>query len=149
LVRNLTTPCLGHEPKVRVATSTFHDVSVSRCDVYCTKQRNSGCFLHIHLQPKLVGNNRGTRAEPNNLQPSRFGCPYISDEGESTFYRSGKNWMVSQSYWEHLDKGIPKTTPTSHPSTPYLSSRTQSYHNQRHKLLGVGGASSSRECTSL
>jgi hypothetical protein len=41
----------------------------------------------------------------------------------------GKNWMVRQSYWEHLDKGIPKTRPTSHPFAPYLSSKAESFHN--------------------
>jgi hypothetical protein len=33
--------------------------------------------------------------------------------------------MVRQSYWEHLDKGILETRPISHPSPPYLSSRTK------------------------
>jgi hypothetical protein len=57
--------------------------------------------------------------------------------------------MVQQSYWEHLDKGIPKIMPTSHPSAPYLSSRTESFHNQRHRSLGVDEASSSKERTSF
>jgi hypothetical protein len=52
--------------------------------------------------------------------------------------------MVRQSYWEHLDKGIPEMRPTSHASAPYFSSIVESFHNQRHRLLGVGGASSSK-----
>jgi hypothetical protein len=42
----------------------FHDVRVSRCDGYCAEQRNSGCFLHIHLQPELAGNYREARTQP-------------------------------------------------------------------------------------
>jgi len=42
--------------------STFHDVSVSRCDGYCVKQRNSRCLPHIHLQPELARNNREAQA---------------------------------------------------------------------------------------
>jgi hypothetical protein len=55
--------------------------------------------------------------------------------------------MVHQSYWEHLDKGIPEMRPTSHPFALYLSSRAESFHNRRHKSLGVGGASSFKERT--
>jgi len=55
--------------------------------------------------------------------------------------------MVRQCYWEHLDKGIPETRPTSHPFAPYLSSRAKSFHNWRHKLLGVSVASLSKERT--
>jgi hypothetical protein len=57
--------------------------------------------------------------------------------------------MVHQSYWEHLDKKIPEMRPTSHPSVTYLSFRAKSFHNQRHKSLGVGEAFSSREHTSF
>jgi len=70
-------------PSFILRFSTFHDVSISRCDGYCAKQRNSKCLLHIHLQPELTRNNRGARAQPNNFWPSRFGCPRILDEGES------------------------------------------------------------------
>jgi hypothetical protein len=48
---------------------------------------------------------------------------------------------------EHLDKGIPETRPSSHPSVPYLSSRAESFHNQRHKSFGVGKAFSFRKHT--
>ncbi len=61
----------------------------------------------------------------------------------------GKNWTVRQSYWEHMDKGIPETRPSSHSYAPYFSSRAESFHNQRHRSLGIDGASSSREHTSF
>jgi hypothetical protein len=56
---------------------------------------------------------------------------------------------VRQNYWEHMDKGIPKMRPTSHPSTPYLSSKAESFHNRKHRSFGVRGASSSKERTSF
>jgi hypothetical protein len=59
--------------------------------------------------------------------------------------------------WQELDglpkllgifgQGILKTRPTSHPSALYFSSRTKSFHNQRHRSLSVDGASSSKKCT--
>jgi hypothetical protein len=55
--------------------------------------------------------------------------------------------MVRQSYWEHLDKEILETRPPSHPSAPYFFSIAKSFHNQRHKSLGVSKASSSKERT--
>jgi len=55
--------------------------------------------------------------------------------------------MVHQSYLEHLDKKIREMRPTSHPSTPYLSFRAESFHNRRHKSFSVGGVSSSKERT--
>jgi hypothetical protein len=58
-------------------------------------------------------------------------------------------WMVRQSYLEHLDKGIPETRPTSHPSVPYLSSRAESFHKRRHKSFSVSKDSSFRKCTSF
>jgi len=57
--------------------------------------------------------------------------------------------MVHQSYWEHLDKGIPKMKPTSHPFAPYLYSKVESFHNRKHRSLGVGGASFFKEHTSF
>ncbi len=57
--------------------------------------------------------------------------------------------MVHESYWEHLNKGIPKTRPTSHPFAAYFSSRVESFHNQRHRSLGVGKTSFSKERTSF
>jgi hypothetical protein len=63
--------------------------------------------------------------------------------------RNGKNWMIRQSHWEHLDKGIPKMKPTSHPSAPYLSSRAKNFHNRKDRLFGVSRASSSKERTSF
>jgi len=55
--------------------------------------------------------------------------------------------MIRQSYWEHLDKGIPKTKPTSHPFAPYLSSKLESFHNRKDISLGVSRASFSKERT--
>ncbi len=55
--------------------------------------------------------------------------------------------MVRQSYWEHLDKGIPKTRLASHPFTLYLSSRAESFHNWRHKSFGVSIISFCKEHT--
>jgi hypothetical protein len=39
--------------------------------------------------------------------------------------------------------------PTSHPFAPYLSSRVESFHNRKHRSLGVGGASFFKEHTSF
>ncbi len=89
--------------------------------------------------------------EPNQTTSDR---PYLvarvfQMKVKALLLRSGKSWMVRQSYWEHLDKGILETRPTSHPSTPYISSRAESFHNRRHRSLSVGRASCSREHTSF